>query len=71
MLDDLRDSATSSYNEEKYSSDQDHTPNRQESTILGMTAPQRFIIVVMLLFMSVILGCFFLIITEKVVIPFF
>lgn len=34
---------------------------------LGMTPPQRFVIAVMLLLMTCIIGVFFLLVTEKVV----
>ncbi len=75
MLDDLRNTATTPPEEpvppELVPSG--IPPARQEShgTFLGMTAAQRFVIVLMMLFMTCILGTFCLIITEKVVPPFF
>jgi len=45
----------------------DQTPQR----FLGMTAPQRFVIAFMLLLMTVILGTFCLLVTSKIVPPFF
>jgi hypothetical protein len=42
-----------------------------EDNFLGMTAPQRFVIVLLLLILTCILGSFGLILTEKVVLPFF
>ena len=48
-------------------------PARQgtRASFLGMTAAQRFMIVLVMLFMTCILGTFCLIITEKIVPPFF
>jgi len=43
----------------------------EEKRILGMTAPQRFMLSVMIFFMVVILGAFCLILTGKMVPPFF
>jgi hypothetical protein len=44
--------------------------SRSQQHFLGMTPPQRFIIAVMLLMMTCILGMFCLLVTEKVVPPF-
>jgi hypothetical protein len=41
------------------------------SEFLGMTAPQRFVIALMLFFMVLILGCFFLVLSGKIVLPIF
>jgi hypothetical protein len=41
-----------------------------EGRFLGMTPVQRFIVAVMLLFMTIILGVLFLIVTSKVTFPF-
>ena len=71
MLDDLRDQAEGveysdetgdEYNYDYYSAG----PQR----ILGMTPIQRFIIVVMILMMTCIMGSFCLLVTEKVAPPF-
>ena len=43
---------------------------RQERTILGMTAPQRFVLALILFMMTCVLGAFCLILTERVVLPF-
>ncbi|MCD4752440.1 MAG: hypothetical protein K8R40_05175 [Anaerolineaceae bacterium] len=43
----------------------------EEKRILGMTAPQRFMMSVMIFFMVVILGAFCLILSGKIVLPFF
>lgn len=45
-------------------SDQDHQ-------FLGMTPVQRFIVAVMLLLMTIILGVLFLLVTSKIAPPFF
>lgn len=75
MLDDLREQANDS---DYFVDDEDtfdfedqevtYTPRRE---FLGMTAPQRFIIAVMLLFMTCILSTFCLLVTERVVLPGF
>ena len=76
MLDDLRNTATSAPEEpvppELVPSG--IPPARQGAMrppFLGMTAAQRFVLVLMLLIMTCILGTFCLIITEKIVPPFF
>jgi hypothetical protein len=76
MLDDLRNSAVESYAEESAPSGESAPPPRrrsrnQESYFLGMTAPQRFIIAIMLFMMVCLLGSFCLILTDKVWLPFF
>ena len=43
----------------------------EEKRILGMTAPQRFMMSVMRFFRVVILGAFCLILSGKIVLPFF
>lgn len=52
--------------EEELEHDEDDDPR-----ILGMTAPQRFMMAVMIFFMVVILGAFCLLLTGKIVLPFF
>jgi hypothetical protein len=44
--------------------------SQPQSNFLGMTAPQRFVIAVMLFLMTCILGTFFLLVTERIVPPF-
>jgi hypothetical protein len=75
MLDDLRNSANNSYDDE--------TPPQQtglpmqpiqpanQGTFLGMTAGQRFVLALMLFMMVCVLGVFALIATEKIYLPFF
>jgi hypothetical protein len=69
MLDDLRSSANEGFPEEEPTTV--YTPVRYETkkNFLGMTAPQRFIISLLLLIAVVILGTFCLLITGKIVIP--
>ncbi len=47
-----------------------HLASRSEARILGMTAPQRFVIALMLLFMVCLLGSFCLLVFQKIVPPF-
>ncbi|NPV55378.1 MAG: hypothetical protein HPY76_01715 [Anaerolineae bacterium] len=77
MLDDLRNTALSSYEEEEpnfpdepaASQPRRRKPQRQSSG--GMTAAQRFVLALMFLVMVCLVGSFFLILTEKVYLPFF
>ena len=45
------------------------TPRRRRGNFLGMTAMQRFIIAVMLFMMTCLLGTFFLLVTQRIVLP--
>jgi hypothetical protein len=71
MLDDLRNSAGSAFLDDD-PLDPEPTENvikpRRES-FLGMTAPQRFVVVLFLFFMIAILGVFLLIVFQKVYPP--
>ncbi len=70
MLDDLRNSARDSYEEEVPVQRKAAKPVREEpKLIFGMTAPQRFIVSVFVLLMVIILGLFVLIMFGKIVIP--
>ncbi len=75
MLDDLRNSTSSFIEEEEITPEEvvirKRRPPRQQNQFLGMSAPQRFLIALMLLVMTCICGVFALLIFEKVVIPFF
>ena len=75
MLDDLRNTASSGPEEsvqpELIPSRIPHARQGTRGAFLGMTAAQRFVIVLMMFFMTCILGTFCLIITEKIVPPFF
>lgn len=44
---------------------------RQHGYFLGMTPAQRFILALMVLIMTVILGVLFLMVTSKILLPFF
>ena len=64
MLDDLRNSATQSYEEQITHGMKKKRPRRP---FLGMTAPQRFFIAALILLMTCLLGVLFLIATGKIV----
>ena len=72
MLDDLRNSASQSFEEESPPEDENRrhrfAPN---GMFLGMTPPQRFVIALMLFFMVCILGAFALLVFEKIWIPIY
>jgi hypothetical protein len=67
MLDDLRSSASDSSQADGTYYESEEPENKQ---FLGMTAPQRFIVVLMLLVMVCILGTFVLVIFGKIALPF-
>ena len=72
MLDDLRNSADYQDDYETAAEEQELLPGvpaRQKEPFLGMTAPQRFVIALLMFFMVCLLGAFCLLITESVV-PF-
>ena len=74
MLDDLRNSAAQSYQEveqEPVESMEMDAENRQSAPFLGMTAPQRFVIALLLFLMTCVFGTFCLLATQKMVLPFF
>ena len=76
MLDDLRNSAASSYLEDE-PTPETHEPSpakkkakkKEDAKFLGLTAPQRFIVVLLLMMMTCMLGTFILILTGKVWLP--
>lgn len=79
MFEDLRKSASESYEEfqqqpaedfDEYDYD-DGVGAPSEKRLLGLTAPQRLVLALMLLFMSCILAGFCLVLTERVYLPFF
>ncbi len=74
MFDNLREEseATPFYEaEEKFkpADDLDAPPARQSKRFLGMTAPQRFIIALLILFAVFSLGAMCLLITNKISLP--
>lgn len=65
MLDDLRNDASSYYDEDEF---QELTkPQESPKKFLGMTSFQRFVIALLLLFATCILSAFCLLVTERVV----
>jgi hypothetical protein len=76
MFDDLRKSAQDSYEKDQepepiQEMEAEEEKPRKVFTFLGLTAPQRFIISLFILLMTCLLGGFCLVLTDKVVIPFF
>ncbi|MGD0708325.1 MAG: hypothetical protein ABSA51_07720 [Anaerolineaceae bacterium] len=73
MLDDLRNTANKAPDAETpmVQSSVEEMPMEEERHFLGMTAPQRFIIVLMLLLMVCAVGVFFLLITGSISLPVF
>ena len=71
MLDDLRNSAGSSFYEEDPLDSKPEKPERarRSGNFLGMTAPQRFIFSIFLFLMVAILGALILIVFQKVSLP--
>lgn len=79
MLDNLRESANQSpffqdeqqpEPEQQPAPEQPKKPKAASGPFLGMTAPQRFVLALILFFMSCVLGGFFLLVTEKIMLPF-
>lgn len=54
-----------------YEEEAEEKEETEEKRFLGMNAPQRFMLSLMIFFMVVILGAFCLILTGKVIPPFF
>jgi len=74
MLDEFREQAsTSPFIEEEVEEvyEEVKSARRQPRRFLGMTAPQRFVIALMLFFMTCFLGTLTLLVMEKVVLPIF
>jgi hypothetical protein len=72
MLDDLRNSAAQSFEEESPPGEVNNTQVvREGENFLGMTAPQRFVLALLLFFMVCVLGAFILMLTDKVMLPIF
>ena len=70
MLDDYREQASASpYYEEPEETFEEVKPYRPKKRILGMTAGQRLVIALMLLFAVCILGTLALLVTERIVLP--
>jgi len=73
MLDDLRNTANNPPDSETplAQAPVEELPMEEEKHFLGMTAPQRFVIVLMLLLMVCVVGVFFLMITQSINLPIF
>jgi len=72
MLDDLRNSASDSYQEDEYyQQEESYAPVGRRENLLGMSAVQRFVIMFMILLMACMLGSLCLLLTNKVVLPIF
>ena len=72
MLDDFREQAsTSSLYDEADETFEEIKPYRPKKRVMGMTAGQRLVIALLLLFAVCILGTLALLIFEKISLPFF
>ena len=72
MLDDLRGEAGYDDPESEYEYEPEPVMAPEPSSqklFLGMTPVQRFVIATMMMLMVVVLGCFFLVITEAIYLP--
>ena len=71
MLDNLRDSASESpFFQEEESPPEGPSPSRRRmssKTILGLTAFQRFVLVLIVFMMTCVVGSFLLLLTQKVI----
>jgi hypothetical protein len=70
MLDDFREQANSSAFEGQEEPPAFDEPLRTERRFLGMTPAQRFVIALILLMVTCLLGSFCLLVTERIVLPF-
>ncbi len=69
MIDDLRNSASDSYLEEEINPTPLVPAKKTGKNFLGMTAPQRFVLALLLLIAVVVLGTFCLLITGRILLP--
>jgi len=73
MFDDLRNTAMTPYEEE--AAEEAAEPTQPVEVIrppfLGMTAPQRFVLALLVLLMILIFSTFLLVLTGKIVLPFY
>jgi hypothetical protein len=71
MFDDLREQAnTAPFFEEEEAPELEPRPRTPPKRFLGMTPAQRFLLATLLLFVTCILSTLFLLVTQKMVIPF-
>ena len=72
MLDDLRNSATQFIEEEPPAPELKLERSASPTGLfLGMTATQRFVLVLMIFLMVIVLGVLFLFATDSIYLPFF
>jgi len=72
MLDDLRNSASMSYEEEEIAPEEGiSTARARRGPFLGMTAQQRFVVALMLFMMVCVMGAFCLLLFEKIWLPIY
>jgi hypothetical protein len=72
MFEDFRKQAEEAdFPDEDQEADLREKKSQNNGRFLGMTPVQRFIIALMLLFMSIILGVLFLLVTSRIVLPTF
>ena len=73
MFDDLRNTAMTSYEEE--AAEEAAEPTQPVAVtrplLLGMSAPQRFVLALLVFLMILIFSTFLLVLTGKVVLPFY
>ena len=72
MFEDFRKQAEEAALQHEVQDDDLHVENTypDDGRLFGMTPPQRFVVAMMLLFMTIIIGSLFLVVTSKVALPF-
>jgi hypothetical protein len=70
MFDDLRNTAVTTYEDEE-TTEPTQPVQVARPPFLGMTAPQRFVLALLVFFMILIFAAFLLVLTEKIVLPFY
>lgn len=70
MLDDFREQANASAFEGQDETPAFDGPRRADRSFLGMTPAQRFVVALIFLMVTCLLGSFCLLVTERVVLPF-
>ncbi len=70
MFEDFRKQAEQHSFGEEPEEEQDQSRGISNQRFLGMTPPQRFLVALMLLIMTVILGGLFLVVTSRMALPF-
>jgi hypothetical protein len=70
MLEDFRAQANASSFDEEEQKAYEESAVETRRHFLGMSPVQRFVVALMLLFLVCLLGSFFLLVTEKIILPF-